>query len=58
MDIEKYGVAKVKFSGTREKPYYSTAKRFQVKTGETLSVPTEMLETTQKTEGVERWRNT
>jgi ribonucleoside-triphosphate reductase len=31
LDIERYGVAKVKFSGTREKPYYSTAKRFQVK---------------------------
>ena len=23
LDIDKYGVAKVKFSGTREKPYYS-----------------------------------
>ncbi|MGD0203272.1 MAG: anaerobic ribonucleoside-triphosphate reductase [Candidatus Bathyarchaeia archaeon] len=48
LDIEKYGVAKVKFSGTREKPYYSTANRFQVKAGETLSIPSEMLETTQK----------
>ena len=26
LDVEKYGVAKVKFSGTREKPYYSTAQ--------------------------------
>ena len=33
LDVEKYGVAKVKFSGTREKPYYSTARRFQVKVG-------------------------
>jgi len=27
LDIEKYGVAKVKFSGSREKPYYSTINR-------------------------------
>jgi anaerobic ribonucleoside-triphosphate reductase len=27
LDIEKYGVAKVRFSGTRDKPYYSTANR-------------------------------
>jgi anaerobic ribonucleoside-triphosphate reductase len=45
LDIERYGVAKVKFSGTREKPYYSTAKRFQVKAAELLSIQTEMLET-------------
>ena len=56
LDIEKYGVAKVKFSGTREKPYYSTAKRFQVKAGETLSIPTEMVETTQENERAKRWR--
>jgi anaerobic ribonucleoside-triphosphate reductase len=24
LDIEKYGIAKVRFSGTREKPFYST----------------------------------
>ncbi|MGD0406528.1 MAG: anaerobic ribonucleoside-triphosphate reductase [Candidatus Bathyarchaeia archaeon] len=52
LDIEKYGVAKVKFSGTREKPYYSTAKRFQVKAGETLCIPPEMLETAQKMKGL------
>ena len=58
MDMEKYGVAKVKFSGTREKPYYSTTKRFQVKTvGETLSLSSEMLETAQKMKGLKRWRN-
>ncbi len=48
LDIERYGVAKVKFSGTREKPYYSTAKRFQVKAAELLSIKTEMLETAQR----------
>jgi len=53
LDVEKYGVAKVKFSGTREKPYYSTTKRFQVNTvGETLSLSTEMLETVQKMKGL------
>jgi anaerobic ribonucleoside-triphosphate reductase len=52
LDIEKYGVAKVKFSGTREKPYYSTAKRFQVKAGEILTMPPEMMETAQKMRGL------
>jgi anaerobic ribonucleoside-triphosphate reductase len=52
LDVERYGVAKVKFSGTREKPYYSTAKRFQVKAAELLSIPTEMLETAQKLKGL------
>jgi ribonucleoside-triphosphate reductase (formate) len=52
LDIEKYGVAKVKFSGTREKPYYSTAKRFQVKNAEHLSIQTEMLETAQRWKGL------
>ncbi len=52
LDIEKYGVAKVKFSGTREKPYYSTAKRFQVKAGETLSISSDVLETAQKMKGL------
>jgi len=53
LDIDKYGVAKIKFSGTREKPFYSTVRRFQVKTtGETLSLPTEQLETAQKMKGL------
>ena len=52
LDIERYGVAKVKFSGTREKPYYSTAKRFQVKAAELLSIQTEMLETAQRLKGL------
>ncbi len=29
LDIEKYGIAKIKFSGTREKPYYSTTIHLQ-----------------------------
>jgi anaerobic ribonucleoside-triphosphate reductase len=27
LDVEKYGIAKVRFSGTREKPFYSTINR-------------------------------
>jgi anaerobic ribonucleoside-triphosphate reductase len=52
LDIDKFGVAKVKFSGTREKPYYSTIKRFQVKAGETLSLPPQLLEIAQKMKGL------
>ena len=48
LDIEKYGVAKVKFSGTREKPYYSTARRFHVKVAETIVIPPETLDMAQK----------
>lgn len=40
-DVEKYGIAKTKFSGTREKPFYSTASRTTLSAGklssETLS---------------------
>jgi ribonucleoside-triphosphate reductase (formate) len=52
LDIERYGVAQVKFSGTREKPYYSTAKRFQVKMVELLSIQTDQLETAKKMKGL------
>jgi ribonucleoside-triphosphate reductase (formate) len=52
LDIERYGIAQVKFSGTREKPYYSTARRFQVKMAELLSIQTEQLETAKKMRGL------
>ncbi len=52
LDIDRFGIAKVKYSGTREKPYYSTAKRFQVKAGEPLSIPPEIVETAQKMKGL------
>ncbi len=52
LDIERYGVAKVKFSGTRDKPYYSTAKRFPLKPAEFLTLQTEALETAQKMKGL------
>jgi ribonucleoside-triphosphate reductase len=33
MDIERYGVAKVKFSGVREKPFYSHVNRMPITSG-------------------------
>ncbi|MGA3111806.1 MAG: anaerobic ribonucleoside-triphosphate reductase [Candidatus Bathyarchaeia archaeon] len=53
LDIDRFGVAKVKFSGTREKPYYSTTRRFQIKNvQETLALQTEQLETAQKMKAI------
>jgi ribonucleoside-triphosphate reductase len=51
LDIEKYGIAKVKFSGTRDKPYYSTSKRLKLKV-DPLTVRTEALEFVQKLSGL------
>jgi ribonucleoside-triphosphate reductase len=36
MDIEKYGIAKVRFSGTREKPVYSTINRIILENDKTI----------------------
>lgn len=47
LDIEKFGAAKVKFSGTRDKPYYTTIKRLQIQPGNPLNVTQESLKTTQ-----------
>jgi ribonucleoside-triphosphate reductase (formate) len=44
LDVEKYGVAKVKLSGTREKPFYATTRRLQLQAGNFLSVPSEQLD--------------
>jgi ribonucleoside-triphosphate reductase (formate) len=52
LDIERFGVAKVKFSGTRDKPYYSTSKKFLLKPAEFLALQTEALETTEKFKGL------
>ncbi|MBT0159110.1 ArsR family transcriptional regulator [Candidatus Bathyarchaeota archaeon A05DMB-2] len=52
LDMEKYGVAKVKFSGTREKPYYSTSKRLSLKAGDFLCVPSEQLDAEMKLKGL------
>ncbi|MEM2999777.1 MAG: anaerobic ribonucleoside-triphosphate reductase [Candidatus Bathyarchaeia archaeon] len=51
LDIEKYGVAKVKFSGTREKPFYSTTKRLNLSVGNFPYIPMAALEVEQKLKG-------
>ena len=48
LDVEKYGVAKVRFSGTREKPFYSTTRRLSLQSGEFPIIPSEPLEIEQK----------
>jgi anaerobic ribonucleoside-triphosphate reductase/predicted transcriptional regulator len=52
LDIEKYGIARVKFSGTREKPFYSTTKRLQLQVGNSPYIPSETLEVEQKLKGL------
>ncbi|MCL2134568.1 MAG: ArsR family transcriptional regulator [Candidatus Bathyarchaeota archaeon] len=47
LDIEKYGIAKIKFSGTRDNPFYSTTKRLKLKT-DPVSIQTEEIAFTQK----------
>ena len=49
LDIEKYGIAKVKFSGTREKPFYSTVRRLNLQEG---NVPSEFLAVEQRLSGL------
>lgn len=51
LDIETYGIAKVKFSGTREKPYYSTSTRLKLKT-EPVEFKPDTLELMQKLKGL------
>ncbi len=52
LDIERYGVAKVKFSGTRDKPFYSTLKRIPIKAAQPLTAPQGTLEMAQLTKGL------
>jgi anaerobic ribonucleoside-triphosphate reductase len=52
LDVEKYGVAKAKFSGTREKPFYSTTRRLSLQGGDFPIIPSESLETEQKLKGL------
>lgn len=51
LDIEKYGVAKVKFSGTRDKPFYKTSKRLQLELGNPPVFKKESLGYIQKLDG-------
>jgi ribonucleoside-triphosphate reductase (formate) len=57
LDIEKYGLAKVKFSGTRDKPFYSTIKRLYIQAGNVLGITPESLETSEKLEGLSNGGN-
>ncbi len=52
LDIEKYGVAKVKISGTRERPFYSTTRHMQLQTGNFPYIKSEDLEAEQKLHGL------
>ncbi|MDR2202863.1 MAG: hypothetical protein LBE76_00870 [Nitrososphaerota archaeon] len=47
LDIEKYGIAKIKYTGTRDKPYYTTTPRLKPQTN-TLTIPTEETTLSQK----------
>jgi len=57
LDVEKYGLARVKFSGTRERPYYSTARRVHVLKGTFLSLAAEDLEMQHKLNGLSEGGN-
>jgi ribonucleoside-triphosphate reductase (formate) len=48
MDIENYGIARVKFSGTRERPFYSAAKRLHIQSADSLFIPSEEFEPIQE----------
>jgi anaerobic ribonucleoside-triphosphate reductase len=39
LDIERYGIAKVRFSGTREKPFYSTISKLIFQDGKISPEP-------------------
>ena len=54
LDMEKYGVAKVKFSGTRERPFYTTTRRMHLQNGNFLSVPSEQLDAQRRLKSVSR----
>jgi anaerobic ribonucleoside-triphosphate reductase len=47
LDIERYGIAKIHFSGTRDKPYYSTTNRLALENGEIVSQQDPSHKTTQ-----------
>jgi len=49
LDIERYGIAKVRFSGTREKPFYSTSSKLTLEDGK---IPPEPLTFEQKMRGL------
>jgi anaerobic ribonucleoside-triphosphate reductase len=44
LDIEKYGIAKVNYSGNREQPFYTTTRHIPLQIGNFASVPSEQLD--------------
>ena len=52
LDIEKYGIAKVKNSGTRENPFYSSTRRLHLQNGDFPIISSEFLENDQKLDGL------
>jgi len=52
LDMERYGVAKVKFSGTRDKPYYSTLRRITLKSAQPIVAPSGTMQMFQATKGL------
>ena len=58
LDIDRFGVAKVKFSGTREKPYYSTTRSSKLKPmGKPLALADGAVGDGAENEGAKRRRN-
>ena len=57
LDIEKYGLAKVKFSGTRDKPFFSSTKRLRIQTGNVPNITPESLEAAEKLRGLNNGGN-
>jgi anaerobic ribonucleoside-triphosphate reductase len=52
LDIERFGIAKVKFSGNRDKPYYSTLKHITIKAAQPLVAPTGTVDIAKNTKGL------
>jgi anaerobic ribonucleoside-triphosphate reductase len=46
LDIERFGIAKVRFSGTRRNPFYSTVTRLRLQDGKVLPEPFKLEEKT------------
>ncbi|MCW4005385.1 MAG: ArsR family transcriptional regulator [Candidatus Bathyarchaeota archaeon] len=57
LDIEKYGIAKTKFSGTRDKPFYATTRRLQMQQGNFPNVPLEQLDWENNLKGLNKGAN-
>ncbi len=52
LDVEKYGIAKVKLSGTRENPFYSTTKRLNLEVGDFPYIRAESLQIEHRLKGL------